>query len=77
LNWIVLFDEIENAHADVFNTLADPRRRPAHRRSGCTVNFRNTVIIMTSNIGSVCLLDGVDAKARSPSRPAVRVRRRP
>jgi ATP-dependent Clp protease ATP-binding subunit ClpB len=56
---VVLFDEIEKAHADVFNTLLqvldDGRLTDAQGR---TVNFRNTVIIMTSNIGSLHLLDG-------------------
>ena len=59
---VVLFDEIEKAHADVFNTLLqvldDGRITDAQGR---TVDFRNTVIIMTSNIGSEYLLDGVDA----------------
>ena len=59
---VVLFDEIEKAHPDVFNTLLqildDGRLTDAQGR---TVDFRNTVIIMTSNIGSVYLLDGVDA----------------
>jgi ATP-dependent Clp protease ATP-binding subunit ClpB len=57
---VVLFDEIEKAHPDVFNTLLqvldDGRITDAQGR---TVNFRNTVIIMTSNIGSEYLLDGV------------------
>jgi ATP-dependent Clp protease ATP-binding subunit ClpB len=57
---VVLFDEIEKAHADVFNTLLqvldDGRLTDAQ---GHTVDFRNTVIIMTSNIGSTYLLDGV------------------
>jgi ATP-dependent Clp protease ATP-binding subunit ClpB len=57
---VVLFDEIEKAHPDVFNTLLqildDGRLTDAQGR---TVNFRNTVIIMTSNIGSLHLLDGV------------------
>jgi ATP-dependent Clp protease ATP-binding subunit ClpB len=57
---VVLFDEIEKAHADVFNTLLqildDGRLTDAQGR---TVNFRNTVIIMTSNIGSVHLLEGI------------------
>ncbi len=57
---VVLFDEIEKAHPDVFNTLLqvldDGRLTDAQGR---TVNFRNTVIIMTSNIGSEYLLDGV------------------
>jgi ATP-dependent Clp protease ATP-binding subunit ClpB len=57
---VVLFDEIEKAHADVFNTLLqvldDGRLTDAQGR---TVNFRNTVIIMTSNIGSQYMLEGV------------------
>ncbi|HEY1714930.1 MAG TPA: ATP-dependent chaperone ClpB [Solirubrobacteraceae bacterium] len=57
---VVLFDEIEKAHPDVFNTLLqildDGRLTDAQGR---TVNFRNAVIIMTSNIGSLYLLDGV------------------
>ncbi|ADU65984.1 ATP-dependent chaperone ClpB [Desulfurispirillum indicum S5] len=55
---VLLFDEIEKAHADVFNLLLqlldDGRLTDSHGR---TVNFRNTVIIMTSNIGSHLLLD--------------------
>jgi ATP-dependent Clp protease ATP-binding subunit ClpB len=69
---VVLLDEIEKAHPDVFNTLLqildDGRLTDAQGR---TVDFRNTVIIMTSNIGSEHLLDGVgdgeiheDARAR-------------
>jgi ATP-dependent Clp protease ATP-binding subunit ClpB len=57
---VVLFDEIEKAHTDVFNTLLqvldDGRLTDAQGR---TVDFRNTVVIMTSNIGSEYLLDGV------------------
>jgi ATP-dependent Clp protease ATP-binding subunit ClpB len=57
---VVLFDEIEKAHADVFNTLLqvldDGRITDAQGR---TVDFRNTILIMTSNIGSMHLLDGV------------------
>jgi len=57
---VVLFDEIEKAHPDVFNTLLqildDGRLTDAQGR---TVDFRNTVIIMTSNIGSLHLLDGL------------------
>jgi len=57
---VVLFDEIEKAHADVFNALLqvldDGRLTDAQGR---TVDFRNTVIIMTSNIGSEYLTDGV------------------
>jgi ATP-dependent Clp protease ATP-binding subunit ClpB len=57
---VVLLDEVEKAHPDVFNTLLqildDGRLTDA---KGRTVDFRNTVIIMTSNIGSLHLLDGV------------------
>jgi ATP-dependent Clp protease ATP-binding subunit ClpB len=62
---VVLFDEIEKAHHDVFNTLLqvldDGRLTDAQGR---TVNFRDTVLIMTSNIGSQYLLDGVTADAQ-------------
>ncbi len=57
---VVLFDEIEKAHPDVFNVLLqildDGRCTDGHGR---TVNFKNTIIIMTSNIGSQHLLTGV------------------
>ena len=57
---VVLFDEIEKAHADVFNTLLqvldDGRLTDSHGR---TVDFRNTIIIMTSNLGS----EGVSQQA--------------
>jgi len=57
---VVLFDEIEKAHPDVFNTLLqvldDGRLTDGQGR---TVDFRNTVVIMTSNIGSDYLLEGV------------------
>jgi ATP-dependent Clp protease ATP-binding subunit ClpB len=58
---VVLLDEIEKAHPDVFNTLLqlldDGRLTDSQGR---TVNFRNTVVIMTSNIGSQYLIDGLD-----------------
>jgi len=58
---VLLFDEIEKAHPDVFNVLLqlldDGRLTDSHGR---TVNFQNTVVIMTSNIGSPYLMDGVD-----------------
>ena len=67
---VVLFDEIEKAHPDVFNTLLqvldDGRITDAQGR---TVDFRNTVIIMTSNVGSHHLLDGVTPTGRSSPRP--------
>ncbi len=57
---VVLLDEVEKAHPDVFNTLLqlldDGRLTDAQGR---TLDFRNTVIVMTSNIGSQHLLDGV------------------
>jgi ATP-dependent Clp protease ATP-binding subunit ClpB len=57
---VVLFDEIEKAHTDVFNTLLqlldDGRVTDAQGR---TVDFRNTVVILTSNLGSLYLLEGV------------------
>jgi ATP-dependent Clp protease ATP-binding subunit ClpB len=71
---VVLFDEIEKAHSDVFNTLLqildDGRLTDAQGR---TVNFRNTVIIMTSNVGSLYLLDGVtdDGQIRDEARDRV------
>jgi ATP-dependent Clp protease ATP-binding subunit ClpB len=62
---VVLFDEIEKAHPDVFNTLLqvldDGRLTDAQGR---TVSFRNTVVIMTSNIGSQYLIDGVTPEGR-------------
>jgi ATP-dependent Clp protease ATP-binding subunit ClpB len=58
---VILFDEIEKAHPDVFNVLLqildDGRATDGHGR---TVNFKNTVIIMTSNTGSQHLLTGID-----------------
>ncbi|GGQ38109.1 ATP-dependent chaperone ClpB [Couchioplanes azureus] len=60
---VVLFDEVEKAHPDVFNTLLqlldDGRLTDAQGR---TVDFRNTVVVMTSNIGSQHLLAGVTAE---------------
>lgn len=58
---IVLFDEIEKAHPDVFNILLqvlDDGRLTDNQ--GRTVDFRNTIIIMTSNIGSDYLIEGID-----------------
>ncbi len=65
---VLLFDEIEKAHPDVFNTLLqlldDGRLTDAHGR---TVDFRNTVVIMTSNVGSPQILEasrsGADAES--------------
>ena len=71
---VVLFDEIEKAHPDVFNTLLqvldDGRITDAQGR---TVDFRNTVLIMTSNIGSEYLLEGVtpEGELKPEARDAV------
>ncbi len=58
---VVLFDEVEKAHPDVFNVLLqvldDGRITDS---TGRTVDFKNTILIMTSNIGSQYLLDGID-----------------
>ena len=58
---VVLFDEIEKAHPDVFNVLLqvldDGRVTDSQGR---TVDFKNTILIMTSNIGATYLLDGID-----------------
>ena len=60
---VVLFDEIEKAHPDVFNVLLqvldDGRITDSQGR---TVDFKNTILIMTSNIGASYLLDGIDAQ---------------
>jgi len=60
---VLLFDEIEKAHHDVFNILLqileDGRLTDSQGR---TVNFKNTIVIMTSNIGSPNLLEGADGK---------------
>ena len=59
---VVLFDEVEKAHPDVFNVLLqvldDGRITDSQGR---TVDFKNTIIILTSNLGSQLLLDGIDA----------------
>ncbi|AJF68642.1 ATP-dependent chaperone ClpB [Streptomyces vietnamensis] len=71
---VVLLDEVEKAHADVFNTLLqlldDGRLTDAQ---GHTVDFRNTVVVMTSNIGSQHLLEGVtpDGEIEPEARAAV------
>jgi len=71
---VLLFDEIEKAHPDVFNILLqildDGRVTDSHGR---TVSFKNTVIIMTSNIGSAHLLEGItpDGDIRESARIAV------
>ncbi|MDD5286139.1 MAG: ATP-dependent chaperone ClpB [Desulfuromonadaceae bacterium] len=71
---VLLFDEIEKAHPDVFNILLqildDGRVTDSHGR---TVSFKNTVIIMTSNIGAPYLLEGItpDGEIREEARKAV------
>jgi ATP-dependent Clp protease ATP-binding subunit ClpB len=58
---VILFDEIEKAHHDAFNILLqlldDGRLTDSHGR---TVNFKNTIVILTSNIGSTYLIEGID-----------------
>ncbi|HIM56118.1 MAG TPA: AAA family ATPase, partial [Candidatus Latescibacteria bacterium] len=65
---VVLFDEIEKAHQDVFNALLqlldDGRLTDAQGR---TVDFKNTVVIMTSNVGSHFLMEGMAEAGRQPS----------
>ena len=60
---VVLFDEVEKAHPDVFNVLLqvldDGRITDSQGR---TVDFKNTILIMTSNIGSAHLLEGINKK---------------
>jgi len=64
---VILFDEIEKAHHDVFNVLLqildDGRATDAQGR---TVNFKNTVIIMTSNIGAQYLMEGITQPGEIP-----------
>lgn len=71
---VILFDEIEKAHPDVFNILLqvlDDGRLTDNQ--GRTVDFKNTVIIMTSNIGSHFLIDGIneDGKIKEDARENV------
>lgn len=62
---VVLFDEVEKAHPDVFNVLLqvldDGRITDS---TGKTVDFKNTILIMTSNIGSQYLLEGIDGEGK-------------
>jgi len=71
---VILFDEIEKAHHDVFNVLLqildDGRLTDSHGR---TVDFKNTLIIMTSNIGSPLLLENVSASGELPDNIRQRV----
>ena len=65
---VVLFDEVEKAHPDVFNVLLqvlDDGRITDSK--GKTVDFKNTILIMTSNIGSEFLLDGIDGNGEIKS----------
>src|SRR5690606_18551762 len=72
---VVLFDEIEKAHPDVFNVLLqlldDGRLTDSQGR---TVDFKNTVIIMTSNIGSASLIEAAESGAGTFDDAAERVR---
>ena len=70
---VILFDEVEKAHPDVFNILLqvldDGRITDSHGR---TVDFKNTIIIMTSNLGSDIILDGIkDGDIAPEARAAV------
>ena len=71
---VVLFDEIEKAHPDVFNVLLqvldDGRITDSQGR---TVDFKNTILIMTSNIGSPYLLDGIDENGEIKPEPQSQV----
>ena len=62
---VILFDEIEKAHPDVFNILLqvldDGRITDSQGR---TVDFKNTIIILTSNLGSAAILDGIDEQGQ-------------
>jgi len=81
---VILFDEVEKAHPDVFNVLLqlldDGRLTDAQGR---TVDFKNTVVILTSNIGSTHLMEGIDARgeisedARAEVQAELRARFRP
>ncbi len=81
---VVLFDEVEKAHPDVFNVLLqvldDGRITDSQGR---TVDFKNTILIMTSNIGAPVLLDGIDengelsAEARDEAVSELRLHFRP
>ena len=66
---VVLFDEVEKAHPDVFNILLqvldDGRITDSQGR---TVDFKNTIIILTSNLGSSYILEGIDAKGEISGR---------
>ena len=71
---VILFDEVEKAHPDVFNILLqvldDGRITDTQGR---TVDFKNTIIILTSNLGSQYLLDGIDPDGEiTPGRPRSR-----
>ncbi len=71
---VILFDEVEKAHVDVFNVLLqimdDGRLTDSHGR---TVDFKNTIIIMTSNLGSEYLLEGItdEGELKSAARDQV------
>ncbi len=71
---VVLFDEVEKAHPDVFNVLLqildDGRVTDSQGR---TVDFKNTVLILTSNLGSQYLLDGIDGRGEIGAEARARV----
>jgi len=71
---VLLLDEVEKAHSDVFNVLLqlldDGRLTDSHGR---TVNFQNTIVIMTSNIGSEYMLEAIDARGGLDAAVSARV----
>ena len=74
---VILFDEIEKAHPDVFNILLqllDDGRLTDNQ--GRTVDFKNTIVIMTSNIGSNYLIDGIRSDGTVRRRSQAESRRR-
>ena len=71
---VVLFDEIEKAHPDVFNVLLQVLDDGRITDSlGRTVDFKNTIIILTSNLGSEFILDGIDTKGNFKEETLIKV----
>jgi ATP-dependent Clp protease ATP-binding subunit ClpB len=71
---VVLFDEIEKAHNDVFNVLLQVLDDGRLTDSlGRTIDFKNTIVIMTSNVGAAFLLEAAEVEAREPSNKRARV----
>jgi len=71
---VVLFDEIEKAHDDIFNVLLQVLDDGRLTDSlGRTVDFKNTIIIMTSNVGATYLLEAAEVEAREPANKRARI----